>query len=171
MVPHNTTGGGAFSTAKGIALTYDGEHITITVGNNNKKRNHHSYLIYPMGVPLGSSDEARRSRWTNKHLTTTDIAFNYPNVETQTGQKLVASLSETLGMEIFHWFRTEWQKPEHHCDRTPRVLVYDPATRQVHVYKEDSDYVQTAPEHTFSATCKLPAEKVGLVPTPAFVTP
>lgn len=172
MGPHNTIGGGAFAAAQGIALSNDGEHIGITVGGSNKnKRDYHSYLIYPVGVPLGSSVEARRDRWTSKHVTTADIGFNSPAEEAQTGQALMASTSETLGREIFHWFRTEWQKPIHRCDWTKRVMVYEPATRIVHVYKEDDDYAQSAPEHTFNATCKLPAEKLGLVPTPAFVTP
>lgn len=66
-------------------------------------------------------------------------------------------------MEIYYWFFNQFSNLNEH--RPNRVMVYNPATRQVHVYKEDDD-LQSAPEHTFSNLCRLPAEKLGLVPLP-----
>lgn len=120
-------------------------------------------------MPLGSSIADRRARWTCKHLTSADAAF------TGTGQAnepppLNVNLSEALGAEIYFWFKYEFTKPEHVPPEPNRVMVYDPATRIVQVYKEDSDGA-SAPEHTFNSPCILPAEKLGLAPTPAFGGP
>jgi hypothetical protein len=165
---HDETGSGARSF---IPPYRDGEHVTFSKGYHAGRIDYHAYVIYPNTVSLGSSIEARRARWDSKHLTTADAAFSglvHPSNPT----RLNANLSEALGHEIFAWFRSEFTKPEHSqiLYEPNRVMVYDPATRIVRVYREGSDQ-GSAPEHTFSQPCIFPAEKLGLAPAQAWGGP
>lgn len=154
---HYTTG----SSLNSKRATYpDGEHVTWQKGRSDDIRTLNGYVIYPKGVPLGSSSADRESRWRNQHLTTADVAFNPRGSEDP-------SLSEPLGSEIFRWFATVYRQPVRAGEVCVRfIMVYDPATRLVQLYREDANPA-SAPEHTFTTPCRLPWEKLELPQPPA----
>ncbi|POS73563.1 hypothetical protein DHEL01_v208045 [Diaporthe helianthi] len=136
----------------------DGEHATWSAGRHDSRTATHAYVIYPRGVPLGSSSAARDARWRNQHLTTAEVVFS------GLGGLDALSLSEPLGLEIHRWFRAMYTDPMRATELCIRfIMLYDPATKLVQLYREDADPA-SAPEHTFTTPCQFPWEKLGLPP-------
>ncbi|KAK2601385.1 hypothetical protein N8I77_010840 [Diaporthe amygdali] len=168
---HTETLGGSTAVAQGRQAHLDGEHVTGRFSSKDNERRFHGYIIYPQGVPLGGSQQAKNIRASNSSLTTADAVFACrKDKKTNPNLEFDPVLNEALGSEILLWFRTEFTKPERAMDKTARVLVYDPKTRSVSVYKEGSDE-NSAPEHTFKNPCKLPAEKLGMATSGPGATP